>query len=420
MYWQLNGGHLISKVIKSLFFLCLIQFSMIWIYPPRSFGVFSSIVQDRVGAGPFVYFVFISILVVSCFYFKNCGLSFLVQVLNPWVPLLVFSFASCVLSDYPVESMRQYLLFVLMLLSSVVIVSAETVSYLHKKIYYSLLFILVGCCLYSIFLPSYGVQYYGSATVWRGFFAHKNGFGWFSAISFIVFLFLFDARRVGLSVISIFLSAIGLLLSGSKTSLVAILFCCSMIYLLKYLRGRISIGLAFLAFLFVSLLVMGFAFFEYQDALSLLGRDVTLTGRTVIWNLFFTSMKSTPFFGAGPGSYTGLSELTLPIAMRLYDYGYVANPHNIILAAFGDVGLLGLASFVFLLFYLSFVQFYKYRNIYSVTCTALIVLFVVAGFTEAHEVISPGVAMFLVVIFRAMSIKYQADIVEVSAGNGKF
>jgi hypothetical protein len=45
------------------------------------------------------------------------------------------------------------------------------------------------------------------------------------------------------------------------------------------------------------------------------------------------------------------------------------------------------------------------KNIYSLACSAVALLLVIGGFSETHEIFSPGVTMYLIIALRAMAVK---------------
>lgn len=394
----------------NLFVFCLIQFSLAWIYPSRAFGPSAVVIQERLMAGPFVYGLWLFVLIGYYFHINKFGFSFSYSIVKPLVPFILLGTISTFFSQAPFDSFRLLILYFLMIIAAVLTSSSLTVSSLERVVYKSFAAIIIFSLLYSFIFPSLGAQYYGSELAWRGFFAHKNGFGWFSAIALLVSLILFDKSKIYTSSLFVFFPVVALWFSQSKSSLVAVLFCLIFVRVVYFLQKYISLGLNFFVLIFVAILSTILLYFFLDDILSLLGRDITLTGRTLIWKLYLNSMMASPFLGAGPGSYTSISDFTMPLAFRLQEYGSVFNPHNLYLATFGEVGLFGLLAYISFIFYIMLGQYYISPNRYTLLSSSIALLLLIGGFTEAHEVLTPGLTMYLLLVFRGMSIRSSSSI----------
>jgi O-antigen ligase len=141
----------------------------------------------------------------------------------------------------------------------------------------------------------------------------------------------------------------------------------------------------------------------------LLGKDPTFTGRTFVWSMYFNSMMNTPFLGEGPGSYTFLSELTLPLALRLSDLGAIVTPHNAFLGAFGDAGIFGLFTFAGVLIYLAMIAPFLRSDRATLVCAGVAFFNMAHGMVETHEVFATGFAWFLMVFLRGMALRQEQE-----------
>jgi exopolysaccharide production protein ExoQ len=120
------------------------------------------------------------------------------------------------------------------------------------------------------------------------------------------------------------------------------MFLCVAIRLTPLVRAAI---LVFVAFTIGSLLALGSFFSDYfVDLLSVMGKDVTLTGRTYLWQRAIASISEQPLLGVGyqafwqPGNWG---------AEDLWRYAGVASKsgfhfHNLYLHISVDLGLVGL------------------------------------------------------------------------------
>ncbi|QBJ79412.1 hypothetical protein DKK66_15835 [Aquitalea sp. USM4] len=391
----------------SYFFIicCILQFSAAWIYPPTSFSGISTVIQDKIFGVPFQYALWLAVFLTFLFDATRNGFDFYVNVIKPFLPFFLFGMFSSVFGIMPMESIRLIALYWVMACAAILPVSIANVRAARIASYNTFFTLILISVLVSILLPQIGAQSYGTVVAWRGLFTNKNAFGWFSAIALIIAVVFFDKKRISKSLLFIILPVVALLFSQSKGALVSAGVSLLFVPLLVGLQRRVSLWLAVLFFFVISVFISGLVYFFFTDVLLLLGRDVTLTGRTVIWGMYFNSMSGSPFLGGGPGSYTSLTELTLPLAYRLQDMGAILTPHNIYLAAFGELGVFGLFSFVGILIYFAFFQYFNFPNLYSLACAAVSILLLIGGFSDTHEVFSAGLSMFVMILFRAMALK---------------
>ncbi len=167
--------------------------------------------------------------------------------------------------------------------------------------------VVVGLCYaLALLLPSYGkmpADLFPGA--WRGVYQDKNALGDIMTIGTITFVAsaILNARRrwlwAGFAVLSVGL----IICSTSKTSLVTLVIgtgCMMFVWLAK--RGpAISVVATFLAV--TALLTLGCAIALAPDFFfSLLGKDATLTGRTVIWSSVMRLIHERPWTGYGYAS----------------------------------------------------------------------------------------------------------------------
>lgn len=397
-----------QKIGIVLLICCIVQFSSAWLYPATSFSGVNTAIQEKLLGVPFQYGLWLAVLLAFFYDVANYKIDFYLTVFRPFVLIYVVGIVSALFGVMPFDSIRLLVLYLVMFIASVLTCSILSVSSSRNVLYKTFSVILFVSIVFSIAVPQIGAQSYSGVVAWRGLFTNKNTFGWFSAIGLIVAVLFFDKSRTWRSVFFVLVPVAALLFSQSKGSLVASLASILFIPVLVFLQKRVSLWLAVLTFSVFFFLVSVLVYFFFTDVLLLLGRDVTLTGRTVIWGMYFKSMLNTPFLGGGPGSYTSLSELTLPLAFRLQDMGAILTPHNIYLAAFGEVGLFGLMSFAGVLIYFSFFQYFNFPNIYSLACAAVSILLLIGGFSETHEVFSAGLSMFVMILFRSMALKQYA------------
>lgn len=201
------------------------------------------------------------------------------------------------------------------------------------------------CVFITLAFPSIGIESGEHAGALRGIYIQKNSLSEVMALSSLVFLLVaLDSRRYRKLVWAGFgLSVMLLLLSTSKTGLVVFLLLMLLLPLVRALRWNHTIVVPFFITLLlvgggVAILLVGNA----ETILNALGRDVTLTGRTGIWNIVIEKILKRPWLGYGyMGFWRGMEGESADV---WYDTYFMApHAHNTYLdlaLQFGFVGLL--------------------------------------------------------------------------------
>ncbi|MBI3154210.1 MAG: O-antigen ligase family protein [Burkholderiales bacterium] len=260
---------------------------------------------------------------------------------------------------------------------------------------------------YRGLIPGFDFRLYGLTS-------HPNSLGY--AASCLLVLAMADSSRSNpVRVGTLFVAAMTLLFSQSKTSIVACMAGTAVILIwwlwsgrigaTRFQRGfdRILIGRALLAFLVASLVAI--AWFVLTDAqlrysvLSSLdqrevGRLGTFTGRTAIWQFAIDSAKAYPWFGYGLGLWTDESRIRIGLLGA-------SSAHNLVLEVLVRSGILGLVALVILLGVMIRGLVLSIKET-SAASLALLVIFLVRGFFEVpvqvHGIIGSGVFAFLTLL----------------------
>ena len=206
---------------------------------------------------------------------------------------------------------------------------------------------------YVFALPSIGIhtdeKFRGA---WKGFYANKNAFSGMMLWSLAVFYLLSfrDSNRLTtkLARIGLFVSPILVILSTSKTALVLfILLVISLTIWSKYLwKGRKTILAIDLA-LFSTIIIVGGIITEWVALVTGLGKDPTISGRTVIWAGAIAQIHLRPLLGYGFFAFwTPDNPAARHIGDALFPGFYTFHAHNGFLDILLNVGYLGLAVFM--------------------------------------------------------------------------
>jgi exopolysaccharide production protein ExoQ len=202
--------------------------------------------------------------------------------------------------------------------------------------------------LFTALVPSYGISselYDGS---WRGIYVHKNVFGRLMVFSAIVFTLLNvnsrRSRHIKLALLSLSLAL--LILSTSKTSLVVFVILLALLPVYKSLQWHFYLRVFLYCFFIVAVIcTVTWLMNNTKFVLDAMGRDLTLTGRTELWEAVFVMIKKRPVLGYGYSAFwlglDGKSEYV----WRMVGWK-VPHAHNGLLDLWLDVGLLGVLIFI--------------------------------------------------------------------------
>lgn len=213
----------------------------------------------------------------------------------------------------------------------------------------------------ALLLPHYGVmggmetledaRHVGS---WRGVYVHKNILGNTMTVAGILFLALSnDDRRYRLLLRLGLILAIGLLvLSTSRTALVVLLILIVLLPLYKVLRlhGMVLIPSMILTFVFTGTMAV-LMITNLEVILGALGRDLTFTGRSVIWSAISNNIENHFWLGHGYKTFWfAVKSKLIIVATSSTNALTPTSAHNGFLDLFIDLGLIGFSLFIFSLF----------------------------------------------------------------------
>ena len=213
---------------------------------------------------------------------------------------------------------------------------------------YGLLLIL--SILFAIGLPKYGLMSGVHEGAFRGVFTHKNQFGAFMAPGGVVFLLnAFQGKKyTWIYWCLLVLTCATMVLSQSTTALgtFAVMLILCIIYRIFRWRYEVMVS-AVLAVTMLGLagLIYIAGYVGSDSLLDLVGKDVTLSGRTDIWAYVWDQIQLRPWFGYGLAAFwngfdgpSGYIQLAMRIA--------VIYAHNGFLDIWLSLGLVGLTVFV--------------------------------------------------------------------------
>ncbi len=203
--------------------------------------------------------------------------------------------------------------------------------------------------LLALALPQYGIMNTDAIVgAWKGIFPHKNGLGESMFASFISFYFLsllHKEKRLFFQ-ICCFLSVVLIYFAESATSLMSVLFIFVTAQGLKRLslQSKKSVFLILLFLIFTSL-VLFLLLINFNTFLSVNGKDITLSGRTLLWHTLWQFIQQKPFLGYGYGSFFSGESRTAYLLWQIHNWSPV-HSHNGYIQLWLNLGLIGLVVFL--------------------------------------------------------------------------
>lgn len=212
---------------------------------------------------------------------------------------------------------------------------------------YALIIVEALCVLAALLLPDLGVMHGEFEGAWRGVFGHKNALGRVAFLGCLVFgvTTRLPRHRV-LGWTGAAMSALLLLLSTSSSALIGTIAVAAMVPLFRSLKRR---GIVFTIYLTAAVMIptiAGFwAYTHLEQVLQLLGKNITLSGRTTLWITVASFVAQRPMLGYGFNAFwQGLNGDSGFISLLLR--WEVPHSHNGLLELALDTGLLGVAAFI--------------------------------------------------------------------------
>ncbi|MGG6240252.1 O-antigen ligase family protein [Nodosilinea sp. AN01ver1] len=284
-----------------------------------------------------------------------------------------------------------------MFLLSLYIASRFTIEQQFSLAIQSLLIAFFFSILLAIVMPSIAFHQTGDyAGSFRGAFGDKNRFGAIAA-TLLVTLFMLknyaEKKQGWASAMLVFCFAI-LVISSSVTALVlsvASLLLVSLYQKFKWM-GKKTILLVNLSIL-ISMSFFYVIISRWIEILTFLGRDPTLSARTLIWNYVITT-KIPPhlYFGYGKGAFWSSERLTSGFEHAAFHIP--AHSHNGFLDLILEAGLIGFALFfvVWLVAYTRAVRLaYNFKKASYLWPSIFLSMMILFNLFESYLVLFPNI-----------------------------
>jgi len=262
--------------------------------------------------------------------------------------LVGLAFISIIWSDAPLVTLRRSVALLGTTVFGIYLAVRYTRQELLKMLLWTLGLSAVLSIMFVLFLPSYGIHsipYHA----WRGVYENRNSLGCYMALAAIGWL-LYSLNNPKVSMIGLVFCIISLLLLISSKSVTALVVLFLLLLLLFFCGMSYNHKKLFVVFIIAAAGVSFFCLTKNADyVFNVLGRDTTLSGRTVLWQAVWDMVMQRPWLGYGYSAFwlgwNGPSGDIWKILSTKVPYA-----HNGYLDLWLQLGLAGLIIFLLSLF----------------------------------------------------------------------
>lgn len=210
----------------------------------------------------------------------------------------------------------------------------------------------IGSVVFICVFPQYGLQNRGSlfAGSWQGIFMQKNVCGFALTLLLLPVFYVRLSGRYSLLVRALYCALILSIVVGTRSAgaLVVCLSCIVFSFgllILRRMKSKDRIAIVALSTL-AAIAVTCLAIASWRDVLSALGKEPTLTGRTIIWGALLASVAKHPVLGYGYMAFwQGLRGESANVALAMNWPGIHYAENGIIELCLG-LGLVGVTLFI--------------------------------------------------------------------------
>ncbi len=264
------------------------------------------------------------------------GIASLEPLLPAFLGLALLSFTW---STEPMNTLRQVIPLLMILALGYWAIGIFRLQDLLLYFCFAFLAAMVLSYLFIFALPTYGV----AADAWSGVFSSKNSLGrtaLLSALHFFLAAGTFRRFRV-FWLVSTALAVAQVIGSSSGTAIGSLVLVAGLLAVFRIFRARrLLFGAVAVSMLGAGVLAALLATANLGAITSLLGKDVTLTGRTLIWQLALESVRERPLLGYGWGGYWN-GWMSPSRRVLLGGTFKPSNAHNALIEYLLNLGVLG-------------------------------------------------------------------------------
>jgi O-antigen ligase len=322
-----------------------------------------------------------------CLLFKRGMIVKLVKKEKFLTIFLLWALLSVFWSDFPTVSFKRWIRIfggTIIFLSALLQFRKTEEALEYFKV---ILYIYIPVSFLSIIFIPEAIQWKFPA--WRGIASHKNELGQVSLVSLIIWSCALHNKEIRNQIVAflfLILSLVLLIGARSATSLTTGFFLIALLGLLyaerKILRpviGKVFSVILISSFALILFLILYFAPEAQLSILKVLGKDLTISGRTGLWSAVFQFTQKKLIFGYGISSFWDVNNYNL---MQIYqDVEWFPNQsHMGYLDILNETGIIGISIFTLMVLSV-FKEFWRLESSYL--WKYLIVCIMILNFTES-------------------------------------
>lgn len=272
--------------------------------------------------------------------------------------------------------------------------------YNKEKVYrilrkYFIVSIILSLVMHIMF-PSKSMMYYQGKMVLKGVFAHKNVLARTMVISALLFLYeIFYSNKKLINLMFMMLSIYLIFISHSTTGIlyVSIFSIVSILIYNNKMESKMLRNLTYIFIIFFNIFIFISSnpkFYEILSKINIMGKNLTFTGRNIIWSYVFDNIHDKIFLGYGYTSFW--NSYFLDIFTIKYKFS-PPHSHN----GYIDIMLDGGVILLFLIISIIAVSINKNLDKFKINKISLVLLCVISliNLTESTLV---GVFWFIIVV----------------------
>ena len=271
---------------------------------------------------------------------------FWVAMRNPFViGVAAVAALSAIWSDDPQTSFRLSFAFCMWTLFGCYLAARYTAKQLLFHLGVAFGIVALASLATGVLAPGYGLESGYNAGAWRGVFTTKNVLGEMMLLAAVVFgsLARGAVRFRVLAVLGLILAIAMIALAKATAALLILAVLVITIPIVLTFRRNNAIAALILCCLLALSAAASVLLVERDLVLSVLGKDATMTGRTILWRQVVSHISDRPLLGHGYGAFW---EATSAASERVRTaVGWdTPHSHNGLLDVWLDLGLIGVLS----------------------------------------------------------------------------
>lgn len=354
---------------------------------------------------------FILIFLIASFLFKKRNNSFVnIIVENKMIiSILLLCFLSSIWSVNPAVTLRRAFGLSLTTFFSFYLITSFNLKKVLQLINKGLITCTFLSLFFVLFLPQMGLHTSGEHEgAWRGIYVHKNILGAISTLQAIssLCMYYFTSKRKYL--FYWFFGLILIVFARSTSSLIITLMLSAVSHLVILVnRSKLEIKAFYLILFLLLILTSLVVYVNIESIFELFGKDMTFTGRTLLWYNLFEYIQKEPYLGYGYGAFW-LGEFSL--SGKLWnELGWeMPHAHNGYINVTLELGISGLILLIMLLIKkmrLLIRELFISKNSYFLWPFLILSFFIIGNFSETYVLKQNSIYWVLFVYSVLYSVK---------------